>query len=338
MKACIKNCLLLSALIAGLGLMVTGCKSVPEGSPALKQQALSFTPPPGMAGVYVIRPWKLASGGTLFNASIDYQVYSSLDLDSYLFGLVPAGLHVINTPHYGIGTVVNASTYFTAEAGSNYFFKIAPAVNGYHINQLSDKDGMAYVREFKLSGDSHFADPAYYNVQECTIPLRNQQTNCPALLVRVSNIKEQGKETIFLPVNLSVFATALQNGLMNTAPLPSADCKMQMNLSFDFEGDSHMGSAVTKAFVTGFLTLGTVGYILPGVYSYQSTVTAEIVGCDGKTRSFSADSRKVDVKYDMNNRAALPQAAVTARMQSYIESMTNLVTQLVQSGIFQGKP
>jgi hypothetical protein len=128
--------------------------SVPEGSPAMKQQALSFTPPPGKAGLYVIRLCHFYNdsyyGGSvvLFDISLDYQDFGSLETNSYLFATLPAGNHVLGPLH------------FTVAAGSNYYFTAthAGASRARHleVDAISETDGQAYVRKFKLSGDNRF--------------------------------------------------------------------------------------------------------------------------------------------------------------------------------------
>jgi hypothetical protein len=101
----------------------------------------------------------------------------------------------------------------------------------------------------------------------------------------------------------------------------------------------HLASGVTKAALTGFFTLGLVGYIAPGEFSYRSKVTAEVLGYDGRARPFSAESQEVTVKYDVNGgSAAAAKAMGAARRQADTESLNNIAAQLAQSGIFQGKP
>jgi len=153
--------LLLTVLPVVLATLMTGCKSVPEGSPALKQQALSFTPPPGMAGVYAIRPYQLAGSAILFDISLDYLEFGSLATDSYLFGLVPPGMHVLRVPRAGgqgaqLTGPGGVGADFTAEAGRNYFLQLTVGWNAPKITRLSEAEGQKYVKKLKLSGDSRF--------------------------------------------------------------------------------------------------------------------------------------------------------------------------------------
>ena len=153
---------LATALSGLLIAQMTGCVDrpkpglAPEGSPAMKQQALSFAPPPNRAGVYVIRPYKFANdtyyGGfaSLFNISLDYQGFGALETNSYLFGIVSSGNHVLGPVH------------FTAEAGKNYYFIVrgvgfmGSSIRHMQFDRISETDGQAYVRKFKLSGDNRF--------------------------------------------------------------------------------------------------------------------------------------------------------------------------------------
>jgi hypothetical protein len=156
-----RQILCLAVALPALLAMGTGCTSMgmPEGSPAMKQQALSFTPPPGKAGVYVIHPYQISFGvgglvgNTMMRESsqvnLDYQEFGQVDFNTYLFGLVPPGDHVLSS-----GDIVSSTkvVHFTAEAGKNYFFMVG--ADG--IDSTSETNGQSCVRRFKLSGDNRF--------------------------------------------------------------------------------------------------------------------------------------------------------------------------------------
>lgn len=146
-------------LLVFLAVHITGCRSVPEGSPALKQQALTFAPPSGMAGVYAIRRPGLGSA-ILFDVALDYQDWGSLATSSYLFGFVAPGDHILSAPRAGgRRTPPGAGIHFTAEAGRDYYFRItAGSTFGSvpDIIRLSESEGQANVRNFTLSGDNRF--------------------------------------------------------------------------------------------------------------------------------------------------------------------------------------
>jgi hypothetical protein len=150
---------LATVLLGLLIIQIAGCtapppQSSPEGSASMKQLALSFTPPAGKAGVYVIRPYKFYNdsyyGGSAFSfqVNLDYQEFGSLKTNSYLFALLPPGKHIFGT------------NYFTVEAGKNYYFTATGAgltrFRHLQIDPISETDGQAYVRKFKLSGENRF--------------------------------------------------------------------------------------------------------------------------------------------------------------------------------------
>jgi hypothetical protein len=141
-------------LLGLLMIQITGCSSVPDASPAMKQQALSFTPPPGQADVYVIRPYHMLGAAVLFNISLDYQVFDALGTSSYLYATVSPGLHTLRNTDLPSVSIAP----FTAEAGKNYYFEARASLtaNAVVIKPISETDGQAYVRKFKLSGKNRF--------------------------------------------------------------------------------------------------------------------------------------------------------------------------------------
>jgi hypothetical protein len=146
---------LATALLGLLIIQITGCSSVPEGSAVMKQQALSFTPPPGKAGIYVIRPYHMLGAAVLNNISLDYQVFGALGTSSYLYGTVSPGLHTLRS---SLGAGSMEVVPFTVEAGKNYYFEAGASLtaNTILIKSISETDGQAYVRKFKLSGSNRF--------------------------------------------------------------------------------------------------------------------------------------------------------------------------------------
>ena len=153
-RSCQRLRWLATALLGLLTILITGCASVPEGSDAIKHQALSFAPPPGKAGVYVIRPYHMLGSAVLENVSLDYQVFGALVTSSYLYGTVSPGLHTLRCTDLPSAVVVP----FTAGASTNYYFTVRAslAANGILIVPISETEGQAYVRNFKLSGNNRF--------------------------------------------------------------------------------------------------------------------------------------------------------------------------------------
>jgi hypothetical protein len=125
--------------------------AVSEGSPDVERQALAFAPPPGMAGLYVIRPHHFVGGLAVFPISIDDgEKLGILKMNSYLFAVVPPGEHVLlNNPK---------PVSFTAEAGRNYFFSTLVREG---MEPISEVDGKNYIKKFTLSGDNVVAPITY---------------------------------------------------------------------------------------------------------------------------------------------------------------------------------
>jgi hypothetical protein len=158
-------------LLGLLIIQITGCAAPPpqhspEGSASMKQQALNFAPPPGKAGIYVIRPYHFfkdtvySGSDILLNINLDYQQFGSVNTNSYLFGLVPPGKHILGSSIPDMFASDSKGGNFTAEAGKNYYFTVTGAgISGAGHLQfvlISETEGQAYVREFKLSGDNRF--------------------------------------------------------------------------------------------------------------------------------------------------------------------------------------
>jgi hypothetical protein len=158
---------LLVASLAFAVTIVTGCTSsapVAEGaSAAMNQQALSFSPPTGCAGVYVVRPRRFEGRFLALGVDLDSRRWGSLGTDSYLYGVVAPGKHAI-CPLSG-GHRPGQMMFFTVAAGKNYYLEAiagmpaqmgdTPLPNARFVI-ISETAGQSYVRKFKLSGDNIF--------------------------------------------------------------------------------------------------------------------------------------------------------------------------------------
>jgi hypothetical protein len=155
---------LVTALLGLLLVPLTGCLSVSEGSAAMKQQALSFTPPPGKAFIYVIRPDRFVGQNLYFEVNLDMEMFGRLANRSFLFAAVPPGEHALQGSYQqplllgGSEKKVGRLLGFTAEAGRNYFFTLNyPAfMGGPGLEQISESEGQAAVRQSTLSGENRF--------------------------------------------------------------------------------------------------------------------------------------------------------------------------------------
>jgi hypothetical protein len=141
-------------LLATLVSLISGCQSVPEASSDLKQQALSFTPPSGMAGLYVIRSYNFAGSAVNWSFRLDYQKLGTLETKSYLYSPILPGKHFLRQGPKD--SAFHAET-FVAKPGQNYYFTIKLSTNPFR--QIPEADGQKYVREFKLSGANSYKAP-----------------------------------------------------------------------------------------------------------------------------------------------------------------------------------
>ena len=133
---------------------MTGCASVPTASTTFESKAMRFTAPPGMAAVYVYRPFNLIGSAVLFAVSLDYKDFGSVATKTYLFGTVKPGPHVIKA---GGGIPLSiASISFNAQAGKLYFFKVGPGLNQINIEEVDEKTGRDNMVNLRPSGDNVF--------------------------------------------------------------------------------------------------------------------------------------------------------------------------------------
>ena len=143
---------IMTAIVAVASL--TGCATVPKASPEFEQQARSFTPAPGKAAVYVYRPYNYTGSALVFPVSIDYKEFGTLANNTYLFGNIDPGSHIIRSGAGMAGSV--RPKQFDAEAGKLYFFKVEPGWDHIVITPVDESEGRQRVSKYQLSGDNVF--------------------------------------------------------------------------------------------------------------------------------------------------------------------------------------
>lgn len=144
--------ILVMVVVVTAACLLTGCASVPTASPEFQQKALSFTPPPGMASVYVYRPYNFVGSAVAWSISLDFREFGSLALETYLFGNVEPGQHILKPlPFSGA-----KRTQFDAQEGKLYFFKVTPGMASLNIDPVEESEGREKVSNYTLSGDNVF--------------------------------------------------------------------------------------------------------------------------------------------------------------------------------------
>jgi hypothetical protein len=117
---------------------LSGCASVPKAAPALDVEAKSFTPSPGKARLYVVRPSSMVGSAVALHVVVDGRELGSTSRGTYLMTEVEPGEHTI-----GSKTMENSDQEkVAADAGHSYFFVIKPK-----MGFISARVGMTAVSE-----------------------------------------------------------------------------------------------------------------------------------------------------------------------------------------------
>jgi hypothetical protein len=145
--------------------LISGCSSVPPASPALKEQALSFKPPPGEGAVYIICPKYFLGWNALWDIRLDGEKISWLKPGTYLYTPVLPGEHALAAPDSE-----DNLNFFIGE-GQNGFFTFGPRVSGNYVRLISNEVGKNYIRNYRLSGDDFYQSPFLPGVADSAMPV-----------------------------------------------------------------------------------------------------------------------------------------------------------------------
>jgi len=131
-----------------VAMLMTGCVTKPvPAPPGVKQEALSFTPPTGMAGIYIVRPYHFIGHVVPYKISLDSGDFGLLPTESCLYGTVPPGDHELVTEAQGM---MPGAAHFTTVSGRNYFFQADAGMIGMKTEPLSESAGEELVKKFTL--------------------------------------------------------------------------------------------------------------------------------------------------------------------------------------------
>lgn len=135
--------------LAVCGALLAGCASVPMTSATLDSEGKKFSPEAGKASIYINRGGGLGTAVTV-QTLLDGRMVGALAPDTYQLLSVAPGDHVIST---GAGAETVEMQKVTAEAGTNYFFKVslsmgwaAPRV---HLKPMTEEEGRKAVASSK---------------------------------------------------------------------------------------------------------------------------------------------------------------------------------------------
>jgi len=108
-----------------------------------------------MASVYVYRPYAFTGSAVIYNIELDYKEFGTIGLESYLFGNVEPGIHILQA--INIGQTKVSPMKFDAQAGKLYFFKVHIGVwSGFEFERVDENEGRELISDYTLSGDNVF--------------------------------------------------------------------------------------------------------------------------------------------------------------------------------------
>lgn len=126
-----------------------GCARVEYGALANRSAAaaLSFSPPEGQSGIYVIRRAELEAAAVAFQVDVDRQSLGKITLVRYLYTTLPAGGHNLSVTRWG--QLLKSDDYlFNTEPGRNYFFVLQPpALGGPRVTPVPEELGRQMVTD-----------------------------------------------------------------------------------------------------------------------------------------------------------------------------------------------
>jgi hypothetical protein len=129
--------------VAAIAILLSGCAAKTNGPAANSSvaQALSFKPPEGQSGIYVIRQGGVIGAAATWRVDLDVDNLGAIGTNQYLYATVPPGDHNLQMLTQEEGTT------FRTEPNKNYFFTISVPFFQNHIEQISEDRGRQLVSE-----------------------------------------------------------------------------------------------------------------------------------------------------------------------------------------------
>ncbi len=148
-----KNNIRLMVIVILLSFLTAGClPPIRPASTTLNLKARQFSPSPGRAAIYVIRPGQFVASGSPLPVMIDHEQFGQLPVQSFLYGEVLPREHILEFKYPG----VSSSHRFKAEEGKCYFILVKAGLTGFSVETLSDEEGKKLVDGYELSGENKF--------------------------------------------------------------------------------------------------------------------------------------------------------------------------------------
>lgn len=134
-------------------LLVAGCPRFPTASEGYTKKARQFSPPPGRAGLYVMRTAQFVAAGSPINVFLDHKKFGSLPPPSFIYAEILPREHVLELAE--VSGCKNISIRFTAEEKKCYFY-LAEVHMGFGkgtmtLEPLSEEEGRELVNKYEQS-------------------------------------------------------------------------------------------------------------------------------------------------------------------------------------------
>jgi len=144
-----------------LSLFLAACGSswvsFPKASSIYTQKARQFSPPPGRAALYVIRPNQFVAAGSPITVFIDHNKFGRLPPPSFIYAEIMPREHLLELAE--MGGAGSTSIRFKAEEGKCYFYLAevkfsVPA--SMHLELLPEKKGKELVNTYEQSAYNEY--------------------------------------------------------------------------------------------------------------------------------------------------------------------------------------
>ncbi len=137
--------------------LFSGCASFQTASAIYTEKARQFSPPPGRAGLYVIRPNQFVAAGSYIGVFVDHDKLGRLPPRSFLYAEIAPREHILELAE--VSNSRNTSVRFKAEEGKSFFYRaeVKAGLGGTLVlTPLSEEEGKNLVRDYQQSGYNEY--------------------------------------------------------------------------------------------------------------------------------------------------------------------------------------
>ncbi len=144
-------------LLIVVGLVLSGCASVPKASESLKQKTMSIKPPKGKSIIYVIRFDTQRGAAILAKVMLDGAYFGTLAKGQFIAAVVEQGKHTARTTIVGYTGFMSILDIDTSSKEKFYIY-IYPEWRGFSTNEISESEGIKLLKEYSLSSDNNLQE------------------------------------------------------------------------------------------------------------------------------------------------------------------------------------